>query len=106
MLFDVATQTYVYDRVFVYSGAQLELQPYELLVPSSTTPASARDLEAYCSEGGGEILRGDLSNALDATVNGMLQDLGLRIDRPSLDRAGILGFVSVFARHSFIGLSV
>ena len=80
MLFDVATQTYVYDRVFVYLGAQLELQPYELLVPSSTTPASGRDLEADCSEGGGEILRGDLSNALDATVNGMLQDLGSRID--------------------------
>ena len=35
MLFDVGTQTYVYDRVFVYSAAQLELQPYELLATES-----------------------------------------------------------------------
>lgn len=82
-LFEVATQSYLADRMFVYSDADLstlKLQPYELAVPWSTRPASARGLEAYCSEGGGEILRGDLSNALDATINGILQDLGLRID--------------------------
>ena len=79
-LFDVATQTYVYDRVFVYSAAQLELQPYELSVPSSTTPAASRSLETYCEEAGGEILQADLSNALDATVNRVVQDLGLRDD--------------------------
>jgi hypothetical protein len=75
-LFDVATQTYVYDRVFVYSAAQLELQPYELFIRSSTTPAASRSLEAYCEAGGGELLQADLSNALDATVNRIMQDLG------------------------------
>jgi hypothetical protein len=79
-LFDVATQTYVYDRVFVYSAAQLELQPYELFVRSSTTPAASRSLEAYCEAGGGELLQVDLSNALDATVNRVVQDLGLRME--------------------------
>jgi hypothetical protein len=78
-LFDVATQTYVYDSVFVYSAAQLELQPYELLVRSSTTPASSRTLEEYCEEGGGELLQADLSNALDATINRVAQDLGLQV---------------------------
>jgi hypothetical protein len=78
-LFDVATQTYVYDRVFVYSAAQLELQPYELFVRSSTTPASSRTLEEYCEEGGGELLQADLSNALDATVKRVVQDLGLGV---------------------------
>jgi hypothetical protein len=76
-LFDVATQSYVYDRVFVYSGAELELQPYELFVSSPTTPATSRALEAYCEEGGSELLQADLSNALDATVYRVIQELGL-----------------------------
>jgi hypothetical protein len=79
-LFETATQTYVYDRVFVYSAAQLELQPYELSVTSSTTAATGRALEAYCEEDGGEILQADVSNALDATVNQIVQDLGLRVE--------------------------
>lgn len=77
--FDVATQTYVYDKVLVYSASQLELQPYESSVPSSTMLAGGRDLEAYCEEGGGEVLRGDVSNALDTTVNQIVQDLGLKL---------------------------
>ena len=85
-LFDVATQTYVYDRVFVYSAAQLEFQRYELSVPSSTTAATSRALEAYCEEGGGEILQADLSNALDATVNQIVRDLGLRVEDGEPDR--------------------
>ena len=32
-------------------------------------------LETYCEEGGGEILQGDLSDALDATVYGLIQEL-------------------------------
>ncbi len=78
--FDVATQTYVYDNVFVYSGGQLELQPYELLVekPESVTAPSGRDLEAYCGEGGAEKFQGDVSEALDATVYRIVQELGLR----------------------------
>lgn len=82
-LFDTATQTYLYDGVFIYSDGELsmlESQPYELSVTSSTTPASGRDLEAYCGEGGGEILQSDLSNALNATVNRAVQDLGLRLE--------------------------
>jgi hypothetical protein len=78
-LFDVATQTYVYDRVFVYSAAELELQPYESYVRSSTTPAASRSLEEYCEEGGGELLQADLANALDATINRVAQDLGLQV---------------------------
>jgi hypothetical protein len=88
-LFDVATQTYVYDRMFVYSDADpssLEFQPYELSVPSSTTAATGRALEAYCEEGGGEILQADLSNALDATVNQIVRDLGLRVEDGEPDR--------------------
>ncbi len=78
-LFDVATQTYVYDKVFAYSGAQLEL-PYELHVtkPETITASPGRDLEAYCGEGGGEKLEGDLSEALDAFVYRIVQELGLR----------------------------
>jgi hypothetical protein len=79
-LFDVDMRTYVYDRVFVYSGAQLELQPYELFVAGSTTAAAGRDLEAYCGEGGGELLQRDLSEALDATVNRVVQELGLTVE--------------------------
>jgi hypothetical protein len=79
-LFDVTTQTYVYDRVFVYSAAQLELRPYELFVSSSSALAASRALEAYCEEGGGEMLQGDLSNALDATVNQIVQELGLTVE--------------------------
>jgi hypothetical protein len=81
-LFDVATQTYVYDRVFVYSSgdaSKRELQPYESFVGGSTSLVLGRELEAYCGEGGGEILHGDISNALDATVNQIVQDLGLKV---------------------------
>lgn len=81
MLFDVATQTYIYDRVLVYSATQLELQPYESSVPSSTMLAAGRALEAYCEEDGGEVLKGDVSNALDATVNQIVQDLGLECSK-------------------------
>ena len=84
-LFDVATQTYVYDRVFVYSAARLELQPYELSLFSPAF-ATSRPLEAYCEEGGGEILQADLSNALDATVNQIVRDLGLRVEDGEPDR--------------------
>ena len=89
-LFEAATKTYRYDNVLVYSiaeSARLELQPYQVLVrvpepaatESSDTQSSGRELEAYCGEGGGELLQGDLSKALDATVNRVAQDLGLRV---------------------------
>lgn len=45
-----------------------------------TTPAKSRALEAYCEQGGGEMLQADLSNALDATVNRVVQDLGARAE--------------------------
>jgi hypothetical protein len=64
----------------LYSAAQLELQPYEWFVRSSTTPAASRSLEAYCEGGGGKLLQADLSNALDASVNRVMQDLGLRLE--------------------------
>jgi hypothetical protein len=90
-LFEAATKTYRYDNVLVYSiaeSAKLELQPYQVLVrvpepavtESSDTQSSGRELEAYCGAGGGELLQGDLSKALDATVNRVAQDLGLRVD--------------------------
>jgi hypothetical protein len=82
-LFEAARQIYLADKVFVYSDAELstlKLQPYELFVTWSTTPSSGRDLDAYCGEGGGEILQGDLSEALDATVYRVAQDLGLRLE--------------------------
>ena len=90
-LFEAATKTYRYDNVLVYSiaeSAKLELQPYQVLVrvpepavtESSDTQSSGRELEAYCGAGGGEILQGDLSKALDATVNRVAQDLGLRVE--------------------------
>ncbi len=79
-LFDVATQTYVYDKVLAYSGAESEL-PYELRVtkPGYITALPGRDLEAYCGEGGGEKLQGDLSEALDATVAQIVHDFGLKL---------------------------
>lgn len=79
-LFDVTTQTYLYDKVFVYSAAQLELQPYELFVFLPTTPASGRELDAYCGEGGGELLQADLSNAFDAIVSRVVQELGIAVE--------------------------
>ena len=90
-LFEATTKTYRYDNVLVYSiaeTAKLELQPYQVLVrvpepvvtESSDTQSLGRELEAYCGEGGGEILQGDLSKALDATVNRVAQDLGLRVE--------------------------
>lgn len=79
-LFDATTQTYIYDRVLVYSAAQFDLQPYESFVLSLTTPAAGRELETYCGEGGGEILQADLSNALDAIVNRVTLELGLRVE--------------------------
>jgi hypothetical protein len=63
----------------VYSAAELELQPYESYVRSSTTPAASRSLEEYCEKGGGELLQADLANALDATINRVAQDLGLQV---------------------------
>ena len=90
-LFEAATKTYRYDNVLVYSvaeSAKLELQPYQVLVrvpeppvtESSDTQSPGRELEAYCGDGGGELLQGDLSKALDATVNRVAQDLGLRVE--------------------------
>ena len=89
-LFEVATKTYRYDNVLVYSiaeSAKLELQPYQVLVrvpepvvtESSDTQSLGRELEAYCGEGGAKILQEDFSKALDATVNRVAQDLGLRL---------------------------
>ena len=89
-LFEAATKTYRYDNVLVYSvaeSAKLELQPYQVLVrvpeppvtESSDTQSPGRELEAYCGDGGGELLQGDLSKALDATVNRVAQDLGLMV---------------------------
>jgi hypothetical protein len=90
-LFEAATKAYRYDNVLVYSiaeSAKLELQPYQVLVrvpepavtESSDTQSPGRELEAYCGEGGAKILQGDLSKALDATVNRVTQDLGLRVE--------------------------
>jgi hypothetical protein len=91
-LFEAATKTYRYDNVLVYSKnaelSTLELRPYELFVTdpetddtsSSIRTSLGRELEAYCGEGGGELLQGDLSRALDAIVNRIVQDLGLRVE--------------------------
>jgi hypothetical protein len=90
-LFEATTKTYRYDNVLVYSiaeSAKLELQPYQVLVrvpepavtESSDTQSPGRELEDYCGAGGGELLQDDLSKALDATVNRIAQDLGLRVD--------------------------
>jgi hypothetical protein len=89
-LFEAATKRYRYDNVLVYSvaeSAKLELQPYQVLVrvpepavtESTDTQSPGRELEAYCGKGGGEILQEDLSKALDATVNRVAQDLGLKL---------------------------
>jgi hypothetical protein len=80
-IFEAATETYLHDWAFVYLNGKpstLELQPYELFVTDAT--ASSRDLETYCGEGGGEMLREDLSKALDATVSRLVQDLGLSME--------------------------
>jgi hypothetical protein len=45
-----------------------------------TTPARSRALEAYCEQGGGELLQADLSHALDATVHRVIQELGLTLE--------------------------
>jgi hypothetical protein len=89
-LFEAGTKRCRYDNTLVYSiaeSAKLELQPYQVLVrvPEPVTESSdrqspGRELEAYCGEGGGEILQEDLSKALDATVNRVAQDLGLRVE--------------------------
>lgn len=90
-LFEAATKTYRYDNVLVYSiaeSAKLELQPYQVLVrvpepavtESSDTQSPGRELEDYCGAGGSELLQEDLSKALDATVNRVAQDLGLRVE--------------------------
>jgi hypothetical protein len=56
------------------------LQPYELFVFLPTTPASGRELDAYCGEGGGELLQADLSNAFDAIVSRVVQELGIAVE--------------------------
>ena len=77
-LFEASAETSLYDRALVYLNAKAstrELQPYESLVTDATS--SGRDLETYCGEGGGEILQGDFSKALDTILSRLVQDLGL-----------------------------
>ena len=64
--------------LFVTGCSESLVTKPESIESSSTTMPSGRDLEAYCGEGGGEKLQGDLSDALNATVYSVMQELGLR----------------------------
>jgi hypothetical protein len=89
-LFDVATTTYLYDSVLLSTNSALHARPYELVV-REPEPVSAEietqwtglELAAYCSSDGAEIMRGELSRAVDITVSRVVKDLGLRFEESS-----------------------
>jgi hypothetical protein len=65
----------MYDAVLLYGRE--ELQPYELRAYSSeSTPG--HEVESICGENGIETFHGEIARALDAIVDGLVGDFGLR----------------------------
>jgi len=68
----------IYDSVLFYSnGGNTAVQPYEMRAYSSeSTPG--HEVEAVCGENGIETFHGEIARALDAIVDGLVRDFGLR----------------------------
>ncbi len=77
-LLDVGTGEPVYDTIFVHSNPTRRFddsaigQWYSEFVVASSS--ECRELETICGEGGRELLRGELTQALDVLVESILPE--------------------------------